>query len=56
MKQAVTVRIRLPEFVIFERLVGEHHSKVIFKTLNSKKVVAWNFSRKGAKSQRLLIH
>ena len=49
LKQAVTVRIRLPEFVVFERLVGEHHSKVILKTLNNKKIAAWNLSRKGAK-------
>ena len=56
LKQAVTVRIRLPEFVVFERLLGEHHSKVILKTLNNKKVAAWNLSRKGAKAQRLLIH
>ena len=26
------------------------------KTFNNKKIAAWNFSRKGAKAQRLLIH
>ena len=41
---------------LIERLLGEHHCKVILKTLNNKKIAARNFSRKGAKAQRLLIH
>ena len=33
----------------FGRLLGEHHFKMIFKKLNTKKIAVWNFSRKGAK-------
>ena len=35
--------------MVIRRLLGEHHCKLILKTLNNKKISAWNFSRKGAK-------